>query len=138
MLPRFKELLRLLRIGAMMLGVMLATSCQDSTEDDFAWMIAYSESNAAHTLLPRADAERMAKACLYYDTNPKRRFVELVGYNKMYGGFVAEAFHSYNPDTHVFRDAEALGKLSILAAKQGDVSTSNFFERLSRQGRNAY
>jgi len=57
----------------------------------FASMMDYWDDNAAHTRLPREDAERMAKACLYYDRNPKQRFIELVSYTKIYGSLVAEA-----------------------------------------------
>jgi hypothetical protein len=124
-------------------AVLSMVGLRGSTADDINWMMAYWEDNANHYSLSREDAARMARACLDYDRNPRQRFAELVGCTTKYGGSVAQAFHSYDPDTHRFTDSPTpdnvggesvqltnAGRLLLIMTMQDDVPNANFLERV--------
>ena len=65
----------------------------------------YWEENGNHYSLPKEDAQKLAKACVQYDQNPKQRFVEMVESSTTYGSLLGEAFHYYDPDARRFTDS---------------------------------
>src|SRR5439155_13624205 len=103
---------------------------RDDNAATIEWMVAYWEDNANHYAISKEDALRLANACVQYDRNPKRRFVEMIASTEIYGSIVGDAFHSYDPGTRMLADPEAAAKLLILMTQQGDISNGNFLEKV--------
>jgi len=116
---------------------------RSSDAQRIARMVEYWEDNANHSAIPKEDAVRLANACLQYDRDPERRFVQMIACANSYGSIVGDAFHSYNPDTQRFTGAATphnvagesvelthAGELLLLMTMRDDVENANFLERV--------